>query len=113
MRPVLRSSSTLAPAALVALSLAVCLGSTATGPAVSERRSLAEQEQAVASLMACLEQAAKSLAGQTAAVVEHDAESFILPTTAAQPFQPADDAPVVSVQPHLSLLNLPPPAPLS
>lgn len=108
-----------ASVALLAVAAAVCLSVPAGGVAVSltgsggERRATAEADDAVASLMACLNEAAKTLAGQTAAVVDRHAEPFTLPATARQLCLVLDDSPVVALQPHLSRLNLPPPIALS
>ncbi len=106
--------------ALLAVAAAVCVTVTAGSGAAalqiqgtSDRRITAETDEAVASFMACLNEAAKTLAGQTAAVIESPATAFDLPTHLAIRLIPSDDRPVVSLQPHLSLLNLPPPADLS
>lgn len=103
--------------ALLAVAAAVCVSVSAGGLAVptnpSDRRIAAETDEAVASFMACLNEAAKTLAGQTAAVVESPATTFDLQSQVAVQSVPCDDRPVVSIQPHLSLLNLPPPAALS
>lgn len=113
--------------ALLAVAAAVCLGasgggvigvsgvpgSTGTNPYGDHRRVGAETDQAVASFMACLNEAAKTLAGPALAVVERDAETFTLPATPHLQPLTTDDFPVVAVQPHVSLLNLPPPATLS
>ena len=100
-------------AALLALSVAVCLGSPGAMASGGERRVSAEADEAVASLMACLNEVAKTLVGQTAAVVTDRPDRFDLPAAPVGHPLPLDDQPVVSVQPHVSLLNLPPPAPLS
>lgn len=113
MRSSLRSRSTLAPAALAALSLAVCLSAGQSAPALNERRALQEHEQAVASLIACLEAAAKSLAGQAATLPYDDAGYRPLTTCISLVWQPSDEQPRVSPQTDLSRLNLPPPALLS
>ena len=115
MRRKLRTSPSLVPAALVALSLAGVVGALGHGgPAVSERRSLLQdQEQAVASLMACLEAAAKSLTGSVVGLAETHAGALppVLPSTdhALPPRGPR----FVADQHRLHRLNLPPPtAPL-
>jgi hypothetical protein len=113
MRPADRPRPILAPAALLAVSVAVCLGSTPSASAMSERRGLQEHEQAVASLIACLEAAAKQLAGQHAALSESDASPLPCTTASARSWRPVDDEPVVALHPHLSRLNLPPPTPFS
>ena len=108
MRSADRLSLTLAPAALVALSLSVGIGSAAAGTSPTDRRTLLEHEQAVASLIACLEAAARNFAGQPAAVVERDAASTRSPAVVAVP-HPSDAAVPLPLRPHLSRLNLPPP----
>lgn len=100
-------------AALLALSMAVCLGTSGATATTPDRRLEVEGDQAVASLMACIEAAAKTLAGQTAVICEGASDTFVLPLHATQPTSPHDDRPVVALRPHLSLLNLPPPATLS
>ena len=69
-----------------------------------------EHEQAVASLLACLEAAARSFAGQSALHIDPSREVAAPPALVATLEPSADDVPVVALQPHLSLLNLPPPA---
>ena len=111
MRVSSRACPSLLPATLVALSLATCVGVVGgTGPAVTERRSLQEQEQAVASLMACLEAAARSLAGQTAVIREADPAAVVPTPPASAPPRLTDAPRVASAQHRLDLLNLPPPA---
>lgn len=113
------SSDLSASVALLAVAAAVCLSVPAGGMAVAvtgsggERRVTAEADDAVASFMACLNEAAKTLAGQTAAVVDRDADTFSLPASPRLLRLVLDDTPVVALQPHLSRLNLPPPAALS
>jgi hypothetical protein len=105
-----RSNPTVLPAAFVAMSVAVCLGASAGAPALSERRTLQDQEQAVASLIACLEAAAKEIAGQRMAVVEAEHSH---PNAAETPGGTGPnfvEAPIIGLRPHLSRLNLPPPA---
>ncbi|MBB6428527.1 hypothetical protein [Algisphaera agarilytica] len=103
--------------ALLVVATAVCVSVSTGGLAVSthpaDRRITAETDEAVASFMACLNEAAKTLAGQTAAVVDSPATTLDLPAYPAPTFVPENDRPVVSLLPHLSLLNLPPPAALS
>ncbi|MEM1108647.1 MAG: hypothetical protein AAGH99_08155 [Planctomycetota bacterium] len=103
--------------AMLAVAAAVCVSVPAGGIAVStnpnDRRIAAETDEAVASFMACLNEAAKTFAGQAAAVVESPATSFDRQTEPASILTPTDDRPVVSLQPHHSLLNLPPPSALS
>lgn len=103
--------------ALLAMATAVCVSVSAGGLAVSahptDRRIVAETDEAVASFMACLNEAAKTLAGQTAAIVESPATTFDLHAPVVVSLAPSDDRPLVSLQPHLSLLNLPPPAAVS
>ena len=98
------------------LAVAFCLsvpagGLVSTNPA--DRRVMADTDEAVASFMACLNAAAKTLAGATVAVVETEGDRFTLAATSSVEFAPTHDTPVVSVQPHVFLLNLPPPAALS
>jgi len=98
---------------------AVCLSVPAAGlPGVlsgarAECRRSAEADEAVASLMACLSEVAKTLAGQTAAVIERSADGFAIPAELSTTLPPRDDTPVVAVRLHVSRLNLPPPAALS
>lgn len=102
--------------AVAAVCLSVPVGGLSAGVNASmsqDRRVMTDTDEAVASFMACLNEAAKTLAGQTAAVVESPATLFDLHAPIAVPSIPTDDRPVVSIQPHLSLLNLPPPAALS
>ncbi|MEO0514477.1 MAG: hypothetical protein AAF086_04185 [Planctomycetota bacterium] len=103
--------------ALLAVAAAVCVTVTAGSGAAalqiqgtSDRRITAETDEAVASFMACLNEAAKTLAGQTAAVIESAATTLDLSEQVTACLILSDDRPVVSLQPHLSLLNLPPPA---
>lgn len=110
MRYPTRSNSTLAPAALVALSLAVCLGSTATGQTVVERRTSAESEQAVASLLASIEAAARHFVGQTVAVLETTRPTVVPPRGFAADPPRLGHSPPIALAVHLSRLNLPPPA---
>jgi len=99
--------------ALLAVAAAVCVSVSAGGLAVpthpNDRRITAETDEAVASFMACLNEAAKTLAGQTAAVVESPAAVFDLQLQAAVASVSFDDLPVVSLLPYLSRLNLPRP----
>lgn len=105
--------------ALLAVAAAVCLTASGTGglPVTGQhgdhRRVGADTDRAVASFVACLNEAAKTLAGATAAVVESDGDRFTLPVVTETDLTPTDDAPVVAVQPHVFLLNLPPPTTLS
>lgn len=113
-----RSSRELAPSlALLAVAAAICLSIPAGGAVLStnpvDRRVVADTDEAVASFMACLNQAAKTLAGSTAAVVERDGDRFTLLAAPGIYLAPTDDAPVVAIRPHVFLLNLPPPATLS
>ncbi|MEO1237547.1 MAG: hypothetical protein AAFX76_12235 [Planctomycetota bacterium] len=109
MKPALRPNSTAVPAALVALSLAACAGTPPQGSAISERRTFDEQERVVASLMACLEAAAREMAGQPVATGESRLVVFVPPVSTPERLIFQSDAPAVALRPHLSRLNLPPP----
>ncbi len=102
-------------AALLALSVAACLGGTVAGSpgAAQDRRLSAETDEAVASFMACLNEAAKTLAGLTAVVGDERPPAFALPLGSFALLATPGDSPIVRVPLHISRLNLPPPAALS
>ncbi|MEM8739217.1 MAG: hypothetical protein AAGG38_12185 [Planctomycetota bacterium] len=105
-QPAARSAAWLAVAA-------VCLSAAGGGTisaAGAERRAAAESDAAVASLIACLNDAAKTLAGVPAAVIDCHPTAFSLPAAPTRIARPGDQAPTVTPRLHLSRLNLPPPA---
>lgn len=103
--------------ALLAVAAAVCLSVPAGGVGVmigaGERRVTTDADEAVASFMACLNEAAKTLAGQTAAVTGPAGAPLTLPTVSVLSRWQLAAPPVVTLRLHLSRLNLPPPTPLS
>ena len=121
MRDPGRTTTATRTAALLAVAVAICAGGPALGavpspvpppvPASADQRRVEaeEHEQAVASLIACLNEAARSLAGAPVAVLPaHPSHPAPLTATPALPL-PADDLAVPPLQLHLSRLVLPPP----
>ena len=122
MRDPGRTTTATRTAALLAVAVAICAGGPALGAVPSpipsplpatphdQRRVEAEDhEQAVASLIACLSEAARSLAGAPVALLSaHPSHPAPLTATPASPLPP-DDLAVPPLQLHLSRLVLPPP----
>ncbi len=116
-------------AALLAVAVALCAATAPTPPAAAASAAAPSpttatctphrhadtdaHDPALASLIACLQEAARSLAGSPAAVVTAHPSHPAPPTpTATRPLPPdARSGPTPRL--HLSLLNLPPPATLS
>lgn len=107
-----RTKSIPLPAAVLALSVAVCLGAAGSVQASSQRLSTqADQRETIEHLLGAIQQAAKKLTdqltGQAAAFDRRDALPIVL-TEACQAQSQGDDVPGVLFL-REALLNLPPP----
>ncbi|MEM6458669.1 MAG: hypothetical protein AAF710_04690 [Planctomycetota bacterium] len=108
-RPTPASPTALALAAAVMVGVGALPGGLA--PAGTDRRAAADPEAAVASLIACLNDAAKTLAGAAAVTAPMPVDSPpVLPAVSSPAIAVGPAAAPPCLRPSLGLRDLPPPA---